>query len=67
MYKVCIYVFILRPVEVIMNLDPESCRWKCQSGLAALGVGHPDKRAQRLAKQCTPPPPGGLFLNNPEK
>ena len=22
--------------------DPESCRWKGESGLAALGVGHPD-------------------------
>lgn len=25
------------------DLIPESCRWKGQSGLAALGVGHPDR------------------------
>lgn len=25
------------------NLDPESCRWKGESSLAALGVGHPDR------------------------
>lgn len=26
------------------DLDHESCRWKGQSSLAALGVGHPERK-----------------------